>query len=115
MSEPCSSSSVSCSTLRGEGASPPRGTPEQMFELKMGAASNVEQCGAMSRKQEPRPHYEQGLPRPQCIPVYPHIPLYTIVYPVYPGIPGIPRPHYEDLPKNLPAANPDLQMAPVFT
>ena len=50
---------------------------------------------------------------PSDTPVYPSV--YPRVYPgVYPGI-ADPRPHYEDLAKNFPAASPDLlQMAPVL-
>ena len=48
-----------------------------------------------------------------CVPS--DTPVYPSVYPsVYPGI-ADPRPHYEDLAKNFPAASPDLlQMAPVL-
>ena len=124
-SKPCSSATVHRNSRANFVAQQPivcrskgKGTPEQTFELKMPASSR-----ATSRKQEPRPHYyEQGppSPRPQCIissdrpGVYSsvHIFLYTFLYNlVYQD----PRPHYEDLAKNLPAGSPDfLQMAPAF-
>ena len=53
------------------------------------------------------------------IPVYPDIPWCTAsvqpCIPWYTPVYQVPRPHYEDLPRNLPAANPDLRMAPVFS
>ena len=85
-------------------------TPEQSLSSKW-RASNEQEAGATPSLLWARAALTP--PPVYCVPL--DTPVYPSMYPcVYPGI-ADPRPHYEDLAKNFPAASPDLlQMAPVL-